>query len=235
MTTLRRPLPLLALAAACGGGASHEDHHDDDDGPPSVSFTAWTATHEVFAEHPVLVVGTESRFAAHVTVRAGHKPVASGVVTIELRQADGSTITGRADAADPPGIFRPIVKPTAAGPCKLTVRIAPPATADQLTVDECVVHPDAAKIPPAPDEPAGRITFLKEQAWTTDFSVADVVTHELTPTLRASGEIRATAGREARITASTAGRVVLAVPAPVLGMRVERGQVLGTVLPRLPD
>lgn len=235
MMSFRAASVPVMLVAACGGGHTHDEHHADDDGPPSVSFTAWTPAYEVFAEHPMFVVGAESRFAAHVTVRAGHKPVAAGVVTVELHQADGSTVTGRADAVDPPGVFRPVVKPTAAGPCKLIVRIAPPAAADQLTVDECVVHADAAKLPPEPEAPAGRITFLKEQAWTMDFAVDDVGSHELTPTLRASGEIRATAGREARITASTAGRVVLATPAPVLGMRVERGQVLGTVLPRLPD
>ncbi|HUQ06470.1 MAG TPA: efflux RND transporter periplasmic adaptor subunit [Kofleriaceae bacterium] len=231
---VRLALASASALAGCGGGghADHDEHRGDDDGPPSTSFTTWSPTHEVFAEYPILVVGGESRLAAHVTTRKDHRPVAAGSVMVELRQADGSTVSGTASAPEPAGIFRPAVTPTVAGPCKLTVTLA---ATDPVTIDECVVYPDAKAIPRAPDEPAGRIAFLKEQAWTMDFGVDDAGTHELTPTLRASGEIRATAGREARITASTAGRVVLAAPAPVLGMRIEKGQVLGTVHPRLPD
>lgn len=221
---------VLALAALAGCGNDHHRHDDHEDEPAASAFTVWTQTHEVFAEYPTFVVGAESTFAAHLTTRRDHRPVAEGEVTVTLRQADGTTISGKATGPQSPGLFRPAVTPTVKGPCTLTL-----AFGAEDVVTECMVYADAKSIPEEGDEPAGRISFLKEQAWTMEFAVDDVGTRELTPTLRASGEIRATAGREARITASAAGRVVLATPTPVLGMRVERGQVLGTVHPRLPD
>lgn len=244
-------LGALGGAAACGHRhADHEGHdHGEDGDVPAVAFTRWTATHEVFAEHPPFVIGDASRLAAHVTRRAGHRPITAGVVVAELRQADGAVVTARAEAPASAGLFRPALVPTAAGPCTLTLRLEPPppspvspavgdptvATADRVDVEDCVVHASAAAVPAAPDEPAGRITLLKDQAWTRDFAVDDVGPRDLTPTLRASGEIRATAGREARLTAPVGGRVVLATPPPVLGMSIERGQLLGTVAPRLAD
>lgn len=239
---------VLGLAAACGSAPAADSHghgHGGHDERAAVAFTRWTAAHELFAEHPALVVGEGSPVAAHVTRRAGHRPVAAGTVRVELRQADGTTVTGHADGPEPAGIFRPTLTPTAAGPCRLVVRLAPPAApvgpdvvvavADEITVEPCLVHARVADVPPEEEAPAGRIAFLKEQAWVTELAIDEVGPQQLTPTLRASGIIRATAGREARVTATAHGRVVLASPPPLLGMEVARNQVLATVVPKLSD
>jgi cytochrome P450 len=58
------PAPALALAATlllgCGHSHDHghaEDDHGHDAERPSTSFTRWSTHHELFVEHPVLVVG----------------------------------------------------------------------------------------------------------------------------------------------------------------------------------
>lgn len=231
-------LVALALAAGCGGhdhdhaGGGHDHGHDDgDDARPSVVFTRWSAVHELFVEHPALVVGQPSPMAAHVTRLAGHDPLTEGPLTVELRQADGTTVTVTADAPVRAGIYTPAPVPTAPGPCTLVFR----AAGDELAVDACVVHAAGAALPDEDEEPAGRISFLKEQSWLTDLATEPVDAHPLTPTLRATGELRAMAGREARITATAHGRLELAKTPPVLGMTVTAGQVLATIAPALDD
>jgi cobalt-zinc-cadmium efflux system membrane fusion protein len=84
------------------------------------------------------------------------------------------------------------------------------------------------------EEAAGRITYLKEQAWKTEFATLPVAERDLQPAVRATAEIVPAPGKEARLTAPVAGRVTLAEPVPVLGAEVKKGQVLATVLPGLP-
>ncbi len=232
----RRALALaFALLLGCGHGHDHAvDDHGHDAERPSTSFTRWSAHHELFVEHPVFVVGEPAPMAAHLTVLAGHDPVTAGALTVELRQADGSVVAVTAATPARAGIYTPAPVPTVPGTCTLTFLYAG-EPADELVVDACVVHAAGAALPAEEDEPAGRITFLKEQSWTTDLATEPVGERPMTPTLRTTGELRAMAGREARLTATTHGRLQLPATPLVLGMAVTRGQVLATIVPRLDD
>jgi RND family efflux transporter MFP subunit len=225
-------LGLVALAA-CGDDHDH-DHHDEHDEEPTTSFTRWSATHELFVDHPVLVVGRPAPLAAHLTWLEGHAPVTDGPLTVELRQADGSVVTATAARPERPGLFLPALTPTVAGACTMVFRRGG-EHADELVVDACRVHAPGEAVEAEPEEPAGRIAFFKEQAWTTDLATAVVATRAMTPTLRATGELRAMAGREARITATAHGRLQLPATPLVLGMAVTKGQVLATIVPKLDD
>ncbi|MBA3460850.1 MAG: efflux RND transporter periplasmic adaptor subunit [Deltaproteobacteria bacterium] len=223
---------LIAALVACGGHA-HDDHRPAEE-PEAESITRWTATHEYFVEHPPFVVGQPSALAAHVTRLEGHAAVRSGKLTAILTPKTGAPLQATADAPARPGIFRPELTATVAGPCTLTLRIEDGAVRDEVTAD-CTVHAAGAKLPPAPEKPPGRITFLKETAWTMEFATGVVAERELVPTLRTTGEIRATAGREARLTATAHGRVVLESPVPVLGAQVSAGQVLARIVPQVEN
>src|SRR5688572_2079207 len=213
---------VLFIVTACGHAHHHEEHAE----PPAVAFTAWAANHEFFVEHPPFIVGQRSPLAAHVTKLAGHDPATAGTFTAILRQGAAS-IEATATAPARPGIFRPELAPTTAGPCTLVVRYG----GDEASVP-CVVHAAGAKLPAEEPEPPGRITYLKESAWTTEFETAPLAERDLVPTLRTTGEIRATAGREARLTATAHGRV-LADSLPLLGTKVTAGQVLARIVPQL--
>ncbi len=213
-----------------GGGAAAGDEL------PGQSVTLWTTRTELFMEHKPLIVGNEVGFAAHVTEMPSFKAVTDGAVTLTVKMADGSTLTGRADKASSPGIFRPTVKPTAAGSCQASMTIEGPQLQDSFAVGPCQVYPDARAAIAAlggEEEAGGRITFLKEQQWKTDFATAPAEDRDLQAGVRANGEIRPVAGKEARLTAASPGRALVTDPAPILGMPVKKGQVLATIAPRL--
>jgi cobalt-zinc-cadmium efflux system membrane fusion protein len=226
---MNRTMIAVVVTVGCGG---HSHQPEEEAEPEAASFTTWSSTHEYFAEYPPFVVGQPSALAAHVTRLAGHDPVASGRLTVILQPKVGAPIEVVAAAPARPGIFRPELTPTAAGACTLVLRLEDGTVKDEITTD-CEVRAAGAPPAPASEEPPGRITFLKETAWSTDFATAVVGSRELVPTLRTTGEIHATAGREARITATAHGRVVLATPAPILGTEIAEGQVLARIVPQV--
>ena len=239
---MRVAVATLVLAFACGhsheDGDGHEHGHGKAENELSgQSVTEWTEKHELFMEYAPLVVGRESAFAAHVTWLADHSAATEGRVVVAIQMKDGRKLEARADAPRSPGIFRPTVTPTAAGPCAMTVAIETHGVRDTIAVPTCQVFADLAAARAAlgnEEEPAGRITYLKEQAWKTEFATLPVAERDLQPAVRATAEVKPAPGKEARLTAPVGGRVTLAEPVPVLGTQVQKGQLLATVLPGLP-
>lgn len=230
---MKRLVLALALAAGCGRGA-HDDDHARAAEPRAESFTRWTEAHELFVEHPAFVVGRTSALAAHATRLDGHAPVSSGTLTAILRPAAGAPIEAVARAPERPGIFRPELAPASAGPCTLTLRLDDGGRRDEVTVP-CEVHGAGAPLPAPEEEPPGRIHFSKELAWSSGLATGTVGERELIPTLRTTGELRPTAGREARLTATAHGRVVIDSPVPVLGAQIAAGQVLARIAPQVEN
>jgi len=244
MTRLEnRSLALAALALAlapspgCKGRHSHDDGgtHGAENDLPGQSVTLWTQRTELFMEHPPLIAGQEVAFAAHVTALPSFKATTEGAIVLTLTMEDGHALSGRVDRASSPGIFRPKLLPDRAGKCQLSMKVEGPRP-DEFRVGPCEVFADAKaarKALGAEEETAGRIPFLKEQQWTTEFATMPVEDRDLQSSVRANGDIRPVAGKEARLAAAASGWVVLANPVPVLGMPVKKGQVLATLNPRL--
>ena len=236
---MRRALWVLVLVACRGGSHDGEaDHHEPPQATelPGQSVTVWADRVELFMEYSPLIVGRETAFAAHVTEMPTFKAVTAGQVTLTVKLGDGAPLAGTADAPTNPGIFRPKLTPTKAGPCTMSMSIASPQVTHTFEVGPCTVYADdaaARKALPEEPEPPGRIAFLKEQQWKTDFATVAVAERDLQDGVRASAEIRPVAGREARLGAPSAGRVSLAEPVPLLGMPVTKGQVLATISPRV--
>jgi cobalt-zinc-cadmium efflux system membrane fusion protein len=228
---------LLLVAGACRSGA-HDHHGPAEPELPGQSVTLWTPHHELFMEHRPLIAGQETSFAAHVTKIPGFKAATAGTVTVTVKLAGGAAVEGKAEAPSSPGIFRPALTPAAAGRCEMSVTIERDGLREVLPVEACQVYPDATAAIAAlggEEEPPGRITYLKEQAWKTEFAVVAAAERELQPSVRATAEIRPVAGKEARLTAPVTGRVTLVDPPPVLGATLAKGQLLATLLPRPAD
>ncbi|MEO8705949.1 MAG: efflux RND transporter periplasmic adaptor subunit [Kofleriaceae bacterium] len=223
---------------ACRGDKATDEPHDHDKPHelPGQSATIWADRVELFMEYRPLIAGREAAFAAHVTEMPTFKAVTAGTLTLTLKLADGATVAGVAKAPTNPGIFRPTLVPAHAGPCTLSMNIASAQVTHTFEVGSCVVYADEAAVRAAlPEEPEtpGRIPFLKEQQWKTDFATVAVAERDLQDGVRASAEIRPVAGREARLAAPSAGRVALVEPAPLIGMVVTKGQVLAMISPRV--
>lgn len=228
-------VPLSLWAAACGGEHGHEQRGHAEAAPdelPGQSVTVWAARTELFMEHKPLIVGRETGFAAHVTEMPSFGAVTAGSVTLTVKSANGAPLVGRVDAPTSPGIFRPQITPTVAGPCTMEMEVKGAQLTERFEVGPCEIFADEAaarKALGAEEEPAGRISFLKEQQWKTEFATAPVAPLPLQPELRAVGEIRAVPGREVRITATASGRLQFLEAAPVIGTKVEAGQLLATI------
>lgn len=236
---------LILAVVACGRSHPHGEREDQDghahggeqDEVPGRSVTAWASKHELFMEYRPLVVGQETAFAAHVTWLPTYQAASAGRVAVRIQMQGGAALEAVAGAPASPGIFRPTVTPRTAGACAMTITIETHDTVDQVTAPGCQVFADLAAARAAlagEPEPAGRITYLKEQAWKTRFAVLEIAPRDLQPAVRATAEIKPAPGKEARLTAPTAGRLSLGDPVPVLGMQVAKGQLLATVLPGLP-
>ena len=229
---------LLIVLAACGSSADHGHPHGAAEPAelPGQSVTIWAERTELFMEYRPILVGQEARFAAHVTEMPTFKAVTAGRATLTLRYADGTSVNGTTDAPTNPGIFRPALTAPKPGPCELVLAIESPQVTETFSAGPCEVFADEATARAKLGEEAeapGRISYLKEQQWKTDFATIAVAERDLQDGVRASGEIRPVSGREAQVGAPIAGRVALVEPAPLLGMPVKAGQVLATIAPRL--
>lgn len=76
----------------------------------------------------------------------------------------------------------------------------------------------------------GAIVFLKEQQWTLDFRTGRPERRTLAEGLRVPAELRARPGAMADVSSPLAGRVTMN-PAVTLGARLERGDLVASILP----
>ena len=105
---------MLAVVVACTS-APVEIVEEEEEFPTRVE-THWTDQFEWFVEHPLLVVGLQASFAAHLTRLDGFRAVEEGRLTLELLGPDGSVRQNvEAEAPVRSGIFVPLLVPEAAG------------------------------------------------------------------------------------------------------------------------
>ena len=77
---------IIILAAFLYMGCSHDhDHDEESDELEPLVYTIYSEKTELFVEFKPLVVGDESRFAAHFTVLGDlFKPITEGSVSLTL-------------------------------------------------------------------------------------------------------------------------------------------------------
>jgi RND family efflux transporter MFP subunit len=224
-------LPML-FSAACGRSTAPPPPQASAPAEfPSTSVTRWSERTELFAEHPLLVVGRPARFAIHFTDLQTFKPLTAGRSTVRLTGSRSETFT--TDAPSSPGIFGVTVTPTSAGKVSLRIDVSGPIT-DAHEIGQVEVYPtEAAARAAATGESDGEgIAFLKEQQWTLDFATAAVQKRPLRNALLVPGEVRPRTGGDAVVASPVAGRIV-SLPANItIGAHVGAGAVLAELLPQ---
>lgn len=213
----------------------HGHGHDEEDPRPGLVFTLWDAQTELFVEFPALVVGQESRFAAHLTRLSDFAAVNTGTMTAELGNG-GEALHAEADAPSRPGIFRPILKPTQPGNFRLVLRYDGPGLTGAHDLGQVTVYPntDAAVAAAPPEEDAGGVPFLKEQQWQIPFATEPAATHALRPSIAVYATLRARPDGEVAIHAPVAGRLGAGSgPFPQMGARIRKDDVLAAIVPQL--
>ena len=218
---------LSAMLLMSCGNQKEDSTASEVESIPAKSITLWTDKTELFVEFPALVVGENSRFAAHFTVLDKHKPVREGEVTVSLIKGDNG-IRNTAESPSSPGIFSPSLQPKEAGNFKLIFDIKTPTFSDTLIVHDIIVYAskeDAINALGAASEDAG-ISFLKEQAWKIDFQTAPVVSGKIYDVINTSGVWMPSLGSVKSLAAKSNGVVDFKVNNLTEGTAVKQGQLL---------
>jgi RND family efflux transporter MFP subunit len=205
--------------------------HPEEAGLPSLSYTLYSDSTELFVEFKPLVVGTTSKFAAHLT-RLGDNftPYTEGTVTVSLL-VDNKGIKNTVTGPSSPGIFRLALQPTQAGTGTLVFDIVTKDFTDQIVIDSIEVYADekTAMAAQPPESGSADISYLKEQAWKVGFANAPVKRGTMYDVIRATGEILPAPGDEVTVAARSNGIVKFSGRSNVVGAPVRAGQGMFSV------
>lgn len=245
------PLAVVLLLAGCGAepvpehpadaheAGLHQDAGDDHahGHAGGIAVTSFDAATELFVEYPPLVRAEAAAFAAHLSwTGARFTAVNEGTLSVTLNEGQ-SEVRAEAEVSTTPGIFRPVLTPSAVGRQRLRLILTVGDRVYAHDLGEVMVYADAAaaaKAQGAEGAAVGNISFTKEQQWKLDFAHVPVTERELRETVASSGALRPVASHEAVISSPAAGVLDgTASDFPQIGMTVERGQVLMTLMPRL--
>ena len=245
---MKKSFLLLAGVCALLSLGCHSHSHDTKDGHAHnpdgshpvaeapglepLAYTLYTDKTELFVEFKPLVVGQESRFAAHFTALGDlFKAIGEGTITLTLA-GNGSAQSISAEKPEVPGIFRLRMSPERAGIYSLVFDIKTPAYTDKITIENVEVFPDAktAIEKQAPEEGGSSdISYLKEQAWKVEFANAPARVQPFSEVVKTSGQILSAPGDEAILTAQISGIVSFSGKNMVVGSSVASGAKLFSV------
>ncbi len=217
------------LLPACRNGQESQGHTHAED--VTVSHMARSESTELFVEFKPLVAGKVVTFTAHYTDLRTFRPVTKGKVTVSLVKGSRGSRSSVNEPAQP-GIFRPSIKPGAAGTYDLWFRIESGSFSDKVVIREVAVYADQASADTSlatPEEDANAITFLKEQAWKVGLAVTPAVNDSIREIIRTGGEIHPSRGDEVVVPATASGIVLFNLNNTYMGNAVNKGSVLFTI------
>lgn len=225
----------LVVFSACNR-SPHDDQPEQansrEHAGESVQHTLYSEQYEYFIEHPPLAAGEEAEFLIHMTELKDYRACSSGEVSISM---DGVTFTS--DQPESPGIFHVDVIPPGDGEFN-AVFIYSNGKMSQSADQPVIVMKENEAITAGEEEEegheheessTGEITFLKEQAWKSDFMVSRITPSTFHAVIPTSGELIAMPGEKQNITAGSQGIIRFANPHLVQGTLVKKGQLLFTL------
>lgn len=229
----------FSLAAHAGGEhphgaeAEHADTSDHDEAPTLV-YTDYTASTELFVEFPPLVVDRTSTFAAHVTRLSDFQPLGRGVLDVSLLRKDRTVARFRVKAPVRRGIFAPAVTPRQAGEYQLRVEVRAGDLHAVHDLGTVTVFEDSALAHADQPELHGEIHYLKEQQWDVPFATQPATEQALRPSVPGFGTTMAPADGSATVRAPSDGYYT-ATQQFHAGDSVEANELFGYLVPRLGE
>jgi len=217
---------------------THDNHAHGDETHTShgielepFAFTIWTKKSELFVEFPPLIIGRESRFAAHFSEMVNFKAIESGKVIVQLLDGEQKVAEHGVPNPSSPGIFRPTLKPDKAGNFNLQFILITDGFNDTITIPNTEVYPnEAAAITANPPQVEGdEVSFLKEQAWKVDFAIEQVNRRTINEVIHTSGEIQPMKGQQKMIVAKSNGIISFVSRKIEEGRDVKNGEQLFTI------
>jgi multidrug efflux pump subunit AcrA (membrane-fusion protein) len=235
-------LIVLLLLSGChdhdGDGHAHGDasaHAEEAAEPAPISITKWTESYELFVEIPPPVKDAPISYHAHVTRLSDFHAVTEGRFTVRYKDGAGKVVKEHAiTGVKRPGIFvfEGEGLPVGEYPTEMTYEVD--GKADTW---DCGVIPVLAAAPaPEAEAASTSITFLKESQWKITFATAWAEERPVRRQLELPGTVEPAGTDQLTIGAPTGGRF-LHDPRRTLtvGLKVEKGDTLGTVVPNVAD
>jgi len=208
------------------GGQTHQ--HDE----LNSNYTLFSENLEFYIEHPALLAGEETEILVHMTRTDSYQACSEGNVSIRM---DGISVTS--GKAHEPGIFEIPFSPKKGGAFHTEISYKEGSLKESVEAHVHVYADHAAMHAPIEDShghthPAaqvGEITFIKEQAWQSDFRVELVEKGPFHTVIPTSGELLPMPGEKKNIPSTTRGMVRFNDPQLVQGAQVSKGQLLFTI------
>lgn len=225
---------LLAFAACSKHSHENTDptasaHQHENEGS---QYTLYSDQYEFFIEHPPLLAGEEVEFLVHLTDLSTYKACSTGHVSILI---DGVSVTSGQPAS--PGIFTLPFIPKKEGAFHAEFIYNNGELKEEVEEhvhiykdDEAIHAAEAGNGGHSHEEViVGEITFLKEQAWKSQFLVKEIKPEPFRTVIATSGEIVSMPGEKKNVTANGQGIVRFADTQLVQGSPVKKGQILFTL------
>jgi RND family efflux transporter MFP subunit len=235
-TNIAVALALAVAAAACDRGTAPEQAEAE---LPTLDVTSWTDKTELFMEYPPLVAGQMALYAVHLTRLSDFSAMTTGRPSLEFAPESGANpIVLQGNPPSRPGVFRVEGASPPAGRYKWALIVDAPDLMDRhdlgrVTIfgDEATAVADAEK---HGDEDAAAVSYLKEPQWTNGFATTPVREAEVRRSIRVPAVINTLTGGEAIVSAPASGRF-MSDRLLAIGNRVQAGQAIGRIQPRLND
>ena len=195
----------------------------------SSTYTLFSESLEFYVEHPALVSGEGSEILVHLTRTDSYEPCSEGTVRFEM---DDISLTG--GKASTPGIYRIPFSPKNGGDFLAEISYKENDLEESVEAHMHAYSDHADLHEPAkdtdghdhPSEQPGEITFLKEDAWRSDFLVEKIQRGSFHTVIPTSGELMPMPGEKTSISSTTRGIVHFADPKLVQGAQVKQGQLM---------
>lgn len=232
MKFLKHTLYIFAgiLLISCNNSANNNDRLHEEEGHEHnenvLTYTLFSDNYEVFIEFPQLVKGEISSFTTHITSLSDYKPMNEGILTISLIKGNKG-IRQTVDHPVQPGIFSPALKPLEEGIYLLKFEYKNSGKVENFEVHEVVVFENDEKAAETIQKTVdgNEISFLKEQAWKSDFGVKQLKKQVFNEVIETSGQLLSANKDEVTIVAPFAG-IVKMQSSMIEGMKVTRGEQL---------
>ncbi len=230
---------IFALLFAACNNHDHDHESGNDHGnekamhdPEPLSYTIYTDKTELFVEFKPLVVGEESKFAAHFTTLGEFfRPLTKGTVTLSL-QNENEEVKVVANEPSSPGIYRLALTPEKPGNFKLVFEIAAGEFFDRIEIDSIKSYKNISEALSGNSSAGGsgnEISFLKEQAWGIEFANMPVERSIFMRTVRTTGQLIIPPADITYISAKTSGIVSFNPGSVMVGASVSRGQSIFSI------
>jgi len=229
-----------AFSAGCSRApdAAHDHGHEHAHGegheaeePEPLAITRWTEHYELFVEFPPPVAAKAVPYHAHVTKLEGFEAVTTGAFRVHFKNgASGMAAEASIEGVKRPGIFVFEGPAPAAGSYALEMVYEHEGTSEVFDCGPITVTDKAPTT--GPEAPSSTITFLKESQWKLPFATAWAEERSIAKEIELSATVEPAATAQLTLAAPTAGRFFHdRTHAPAEGLRVAKGDVLGTIAP----